>query len=234
MRLKISDLAVCIALSCCAFLAAAARVDPSRLVVGIPDGMPGYERLPNGGLAMSDPFKQRLTDCVAKELNVRFEWKASPTKRVMQWLMSNEVDLIYPMGLTKERAAQMLQSKPVWENPDFVVSLRPVDLANKQLRLAARLGSPQQTDYASDGYVQLTGAYTYEELPRLLALQAADAVIVPKSVYLEMKEQWPAGVRAMAGRKRSTGFYVNASDPKRLLARLNAAIGRCKTLLAGQ
>lgn len=230
MKSKICDLVTCIALSCCAFLAPAARLDPSRLVVGIPEGLPGYEPLPDGGLAISDPFKQRLTDCVAKNLNAKFEWKASPTKRVIQWLAASEVDLIYPMGFTEERAAQMLESKPTWENPDFVVSSRPVDLANKQLRLAARLGSPQQTDYASDGYALLTGAYAYEELPKLLLHKAADAVIVPKSVYSEMKGQWPAGVRAVSGRKRSTGFYVNASDPKRLLARLNAAIGHCKTL----
>lgn len=216
---------------CCSLNSSAAGPDPLRLVVGTPAGLPGYDLMPSGELNMSDPFKQRFTDCVSKGLNAKFEWKALPTKRGIQMLIANELDLIYPMGFTDERASQMLQSRPAWKNPDYLVSLRPVNMADKQLRIAARLGAPQQTDYASDGYENITAVYAYEDLARLLVRDSVDVVIVPKSVYLEQKSSWPAGVIAVTGKDRNSGFYVSKSDPRMLIARLNVKIEQCQAIL---
>jgi hypothetical protein len=219
---------------CCVLNSGAAGLDPLRVVVGIPSGLPGYDLLPNGELYIADPYKQRFTDCVSKGLNTKFEWKALPTKRAIQMLIANEVDMIYPMGFTEERASQMLQSRPAWKNPDFLVSLRPVNMADSHLRIAARLGSPQQTDYASEGYTNVITVYAYEDLAKLLVLDNVDVVIVPKSVYHEQKSIWPAGVVAVVGKERNSGFYVNLGDPMKLITRLNMKIKQCQKVLVAK
>jgi len=211
-----------------ALSAIAAEADKGRLVVGIPAGLPGYELLAGGELRISDAFKQQFTECVAKELRVAFEWQALPTKRVIQTLIANEVDLIYPMGFTEERASQMAQSAPAWQNPDVWVSLDAIDTTDKSLRVAARMGSPQHTDYVADGYANLVPVYAYEDLSKMLGRKTVDAAIVPRSVYLEQRKIWPEGARTTPGKPRSSGFYLNLGDPKRLLTRVNSSIGRCQ------
>ncbi len=80
----------------------------------------------------------------------------------------------------------------------------------------------------ADGYTHVTGTYTYEELVRTLVRGLADAVIVPQSVYEDMKADWPKETRVTVGRARNSGFYLNATDPKGLLAPLNRAVDRCR------
>lgn len=202
-----------------------------KLLVGIPSGLPGYEPLEGNQLKILDPYKRSLTECISARLNVTFVWIANPTKRIIQSLHANELDLIYPMGFTEERADALLQSAVTWQNPDTVVSLHPIDMGNKSVHLAARLGSPQQTDYASDGYFNMTAAYAYEDLVRLLAKRAVDAVIVPRSVYNDQKALWPAGTVIAQAKARSSGFYLNKDDPKRLLKPLNDSIAQCRKAL---
>jgi ABC-type amino acid transport substrate-binding protein len=204
------------------------------LVVGIPEGLPGYELVDGNHLKISDPYKRKVTKCIAGRLNATFVWKAYPTKRVIQMLQSRDVDMVYPMGFTKERSASMLQSSVTWQNPDVIVSLRPVDLHQKNMRVAARLGSPQQTDYLADGYSNMTPAYAYEDLARLLANGSVDMVVVPQSVFSDQKALWPPNVVVTAGKPRSSGFYLNNDDPKGLLKPLNESIAQCTDPQAGK
>ena len=207
--------------------AALSAINTTRMLVGIPSGLPGYEILDNNKLNINDPFKRSLTECIETRLKVTFVWMAYPTKRVIQMLQMGEVDMIYPMGFTEERAAAMLQSNLTWQNPDVLVSLRPIELGDKQLRLAARLGSPQHTDYGADGYASLLGTYAYEDLPKMLSRGAVDAVIVPRSVYADQKDAWPAKTLTLVGRQRSSGFYLQKNDPKGILKNLNESIAHC-------
>ena len=108
------------------------------------------------------------------------------------------------------------------------VSLRPLDLRDKSLRLVARLGSPQQADSIADGYTNVNGAYSYEELARLLGRGQADAAVVPRSIYEELKNLWPPGSQMVVGKPRGTGFYLPKEDPKGLLKPLNDSIARCR------
>jgi len=43
-----------------------------------------------------------------------------------------------------------------------------------------------------------------------------------------MIADWPKEIRVTVGRARNSGFYLNAADPKGLLAPLNRAIERCR------
>ena len=199
-----------------------------RLLVGIPSGLPGYEALDDNKLKINDPYKRGVTECIAGRLNATFVWMAYPTKRIIQMVQANELDMIYPMGFTEERAATMLQSNLAWQNPDALVSLHPLDMRDKSTRIAARLGSPQQTYYVSDGFTSMTAAYAYEDLAKLLARGTVDVVIVPRSVFGEQKSIWPPKVMVSPGRPRSSGFYLNKDDPKSLLKPLNESIARCK------
>lgn len=205
-----------------------ATAQPARLRVGIPEGLPGYTLSAHGRMHVEAPDKRRFTQCVEAGLQVQFVWEAYPTRRVLQMLADAQLDLAFPMGFNEERAARLLQSEPTWENPDVWLSLKPVDPHDKRLRLAARLGSPQHDDVSGVGFSRVIGSITYDELPRLLSSDMADAVIVPQSVSVEMKSLWPAGTRVTPGRARSVGFYLPKADVKGLAGRLNQAILRCR------
>ena len=201
--------------------------EATRLTIGIPEGLPGYKWMPGGDLIIADRYKQAITQCIEKDLGVKFRWVAFPTNRALYMLKDDVVDLLYPMGFTEERAAAMQESLATWENPDVWLSWTPVALDNKETHIAAKIGSPQHTEYVSEGYARLSPAYTYEDLPKLLSERLVEAVIVPKSVFMENKGSWPRGIVVTNGKPRKSGFYLNKTDPKKLLARLNAGIARC-------
>ena len=69
------------------------------------------------------------------------------------------------------------------------LSLKPLNIQDKSLRLVARLGSPQQLEYGGEGYAKMTGAISYTELPKTLTQDMADAAIVPRSIFEESKAQ---------------------------------------------
>jgi ABC-type amino acid transport substrate-binding protein len=112
--------------------------------------------------------------------------------------------------------------------------MRPIDMSDKNTRIAARLGSPQHTDYASEGFPHITATYAYEDLAKLLARSLVDVAIVPRSVYNEQKADWPPKVLVSAGKLRSSGFYLNKDDPKGLLKPLNESIARCRDIEASK
>lgn len=208
---------------------AAPGVAPERLLqAGTPEGLPGYSLQPDGRLLIESDAKRRIFQCVETQLGARFIWHSLPTKRLLQWLMEGRLDIAFPMGFTAERASMLRQSAPAWENPDVWLSLRPLRADDKQLRLAARLGSPQQAELAAEGYARMVGYYSYEELARALAQNRTDAVVVPQSVYQDQLGLWPSGLLVTPGRARSSGFYLPPSDPKGLAAALDRAIERCR------
>jgi hypothetical protein len=204
----------------------------SPIHIGFPEGLPGYELQPNGELHVSVPFKRAITDCVRKGLGAKVIWQGYPTKRVVQMLIDNELDLIFPMGFTEERAATMLQSDYVWENWDYFLSLRPINPNEKGLKFSARHGSPQHLDYVANGYTNVSPSYTYEDLVRVLKEGLVDVVIVPQSVYEEQKADFPANTLVTKGRQRNTGFYLNKVDPKQLYKTLNRRIAYCRSNFA--
>jgi hypothetical protein len=136
--------------------------------------------------------------------------------------------MIYPMGFTDERAATMLQSDVTAQMPDILVSMKPINLQDKSIRIGARLGSPQETEYASKGYAHITAAYAYEDLPKMLARDMVEVAIVPAMVYSEQKNKWPVEAIVSTGTPRSLGFYLTKGDPKGLLTNLNKGIAQCK------
>lgn len=201
---------------------------PQIVTVGIPTGLPGYRLLPGGEMEILDARKKEATGCIEERIHAKFKWVDFPTKRLLQKLANAEVDLIYPMGFNALRASQYLQSAWTWQNPDVFVSLKSVDPSDLALAVGAKLGSPQETDYLADGYSSVQTAYEYGDLPRMLNSRTVDAVVVPKSVYLEMAPTWPAGVQTSPGKARGIGFYLNKKDPKGLLKLLNDSIVKCR------
>lgn len=195
---------------------------------GIPEGLPGYTLSTSGELLIESPVKRRVFQCIQQSLQVRFEWQSLPTRRLLQMVVDGRLDLAFPMGFTPERASQMHQSAAAWDNPDVWLSLRPVDPADRRLRIAARLGSPQEVDHAAEGYARVVGTATYPELSRMLLMGMVDAVVVPRSFYTEQTTLWPKELHVAPGRARSSGFYLSRKDPKHLAAPLDRAIERCR------
>jgi ABC-type amino acid transport substrate-binding protein len=201
---------------------------PRVIQAGTPEGLPGFTLGGDGRLTVDDPARQQVFACVERQLNAVFTWHPLPTKRLVHMVTYGQLDIAFPMGFTTERAAAMRQSAPMWDNPDVWLSLRPVSTQDKTLRIAARLGSPQHLDHARDGYTRVMGTTTYSELGRTLAMDMADVVIVPRSIFEEQRAQWPRNTIVTAGRPRSSGFYVQPADSKALLAPLNRAIEGCR------
>lgn len=216
--------------ACGALLAALMGAAAAQVVLrgGTPEGLPGYGLGPQGELRIDSPQKAALLHCVEQALQVRIVWEAYPTRRVLQMVMEHQLDLAFPMGFNEERAARLLQSEPGWDNPDVWVSLRPVQLQDKRLRLGARLGSPQHDDHLGQGYARVVGAVTYEELAKLLVRDMVDAVILPRSLHEDMTALWPAGFHVSEGKPRRSGFYLAKADPRRLAGPLDQAIRRCR------
>lgn len=181
-----------------------------------------------------DARKKEITSCIEERLHYKFKWVDYPTKRLLQKLENAEVDFVYPMGFNAVRAAQFLQSAWTWQNPDVFVSLKPIDPSDLELTLGSKLGSPQEADYLADGYSGVRSAYEYSDLPRMLSLKTVDAVVVPKSVYVEMVSAWPAGVQTSPGKPRGIGFYLNKKDPKGLFQLLNEGIAKCRIQATAQ
>jgi hypothetical protein len=166
-------------------------------------------------LQIESESKRRLFQCVEKALDARFVWEALPTRRVVQGVVDGQLDLAFPMGFNEERAARMLQSLPTWDNPDLWLSLRPV--SPRTPPCAWRPGSARRSsaDHAS-GFARMVGAYTYEELAKTLAMGMVDAVIVPQSVYEEMKALWPPGVVVHPGALAQLGLLPECRRPPAL------------------
>jgi hypothetical protein len=195
---------------------------------GTPEGLPGYTLAEDGRLLIQDPVRQQLFACVERQLNAVFTWHPLPTKRLVHMVSNGQLDLAFPMGFTAERASAMRQSAPMWDNPDVWLSTKPLRTDDKALRIAARLGSPQHLEHARDGYSRVMGATTYTELSRTLAMDMADAVIVPRSIFEEQRGHWPQNTIVTAGRPRSSGFYVQPGDSSGVLTPLNRAIEGCR------
>lgn len=68
------------------------------------------------------------------------------------------------------------------------------------------------------------------EVLTLRAGGIANAVMVPQSVNLDMKDDWPKEAKVTVGRASYPGFYLNAADPRGLLGPLNLAIDRCRVV----
>jgi len=198
-----------------------------RLKAGLPEGLPGYMVGRDGHIRISDPVKQSQLRCIEKRANIQLDWKVFPAPRLINMLVSNSLDIAFPMGFSDERSEKMMHSIPTWQNPDYLISMNGANMEDKNIHIAARTGSPQHTDYAAHGYTKITPSYTYNELPKVLAVGMADVIIVPKSVYLEFKDQWPPAFTAVQGKDRASGFYINKNDPRNIINTLNAAIGKC-------
>ncbi len=210
-------------------LATASCWGTERLIqAGTPEGLPGYALSSDGKLVIEDSNRRRVFSCIEQRLNAKFSWQAFPTKRVVQMVERGQLDLAFPMGFTAERAKVMQQSAPTWDNPDVWLSKRPVNIQDKNLRIAARLGSPQDVEHVADGYSKVVGAITYSELPKTLSMDMVDAVIVPRRVYEDQRALWPETTLVTVGRHRSSGFYLQPADTKALLMPLNRAIEDCR------
>jgi len=198
------------------------------LSVGLPEGLPGYDLLGNGEIKIHDEAKRRMTECIQHQLHVRFKWSAYPTKRAIEMLKDGKLDLLYPMGFSADRHATMAHSQATWDNSDILVSTHPIDVSDPQLHLAARLGSPQQVDESASRPGRMSASYRYADLVKLLNTGMVDAVVIPRSIYEEMKNQWPAHAIVSKGRDRRTGFYVSPALAGNWLRTLDAGISTCE------
>lgn len=194
----------------------------------IPDDTPGYDVRASGELIVRDPFKMKMTECIFKAFKTQIVWRRYPVGRLPFLLNASEVDLIYPMSITDERNASMMPTRSTWENRDYLLSIKPVDMNNKKTRVIARLNSPQHVDAIKDAYVAIYTPPTFEQMIQMLILNHGDVAIIPATVFTENKDTWPKEIIAIQGKNRATAFYLDKNDSKDLAPRLNASIEQCR------
>jgi ABC-type amino acid transport substrate-binding protein len=196
---------------------------------GISIHFPNFGVSENRSLIVDDAESKKLISCVEKYLNTKIAWYAYPTARVESMLLNNEIDFIFPFQFTQERLKKMLASTPTWKSGMYFLANRNIDVRNKNLRVAARVNSPEHQDLIKKGYKKISTPYDYSSLIRMLSSNTIDVAAVPEVVYFELKNILPKDTKVMRGETREAGFLLNKDDPKQLLNKLNAAIVECHT-----
>lgn len=207
-----------------------AHAETKRLIIkaGIPNALPGFEVTDKGGLIIADPLKMKFSNCVEKQLKATFVWSTYPTARVESMLSNNELDLIFPFQLTQERKATMLASVYVWKTTMYYLANKNVDIDDKNMRVGARVNSPEHMEMVKKGYSKVSTPYDFSSLSRMLTQNLVDFVVVPEIVFSELKGQWPKNINTSHGPIKEAGYFLNKDDPRHLYTKLNAAIVHCR------
>ena len=202
--------------------------ESAALKGGIPEGLPGFYASADGVLLVSDPVQKRITVCLQGKLNRRIVWSAVPTARLLAMLVANEFDLAYPMQFRSERSAVMLPSEYTWRAEIFQLSRKKIDMSDKDTRVGVRLNSPEYSDMKEAGYRNIATPADYEGLSRMLNADLIDVALVPNTAYQELVGGWAKNLTVAVRNGRGVGFYVNQSDPHKLLEGLNKVVKSCR------
>lgn len=201
--------------------------DSSSLKGGIPEKMPGFYVTADGSLLVSDPVQKKIKTCFEDKMKRRIVWSEVPTTRLLNRVVANELDFAYPMQFNTERSAIMLPSDTTWRTDILQISRKKIDMTDKTIRVGARLNSPEHADMKQAGYSNIAATSDYEALNKMLFAGLIDVAVLPGTVYQEMARSHAQGLIITVRSSREVGFYLNKSDPGKLLESVNRAVKKC-------
>jgi len=195
---------------------------------GVPENMPGFYAAPDGRFLVADPIYKKIQSCFEEKLKRRMVWVGIPTARLINMVVANEIDLIYPMQFKPERNAIMQPSEYTARIDLLQVARRKMDLTDTHIRVGVRVNSPEYADMKAAGYSDIAATSDYEALGKMLSANLIDVAVLPSTVFSEMKGVWGTGLVITVRTSREVGFYLNKSDPAKILEQVNRAVKACR------
>jgi hypothetical protein len=201
--------------------------DSSSLRGGIPEKMPGFSVTADGQLLISDPVQKKIKTCFEDKMKRRIVWSEVPTARLLNRLVANELDFVYPMQFNSDRNAIMLPSDATWRTEILQISRKKIDMTDKAIRVGVRLNSPEHADLKEAGYSNIAATSDYEALNKMLFAELIDVAVLPNTVYQEIDRSHAQGLIITVRSSREVGFYLNKADPGKMLDSVNRAVKSC-------
>ncbi len=168
--------------------------------------------------------------CFHQALKQPVSWKSYPTARLIQQVRNNKLDMIFPMGFTSERKAQLIQSAPVQVTRDYWVYTHALpNLQNKSLTVGVKLGSPQASYVQSQGYQSVIFHNNYAGLLNMLLAGRVELIALPDLVYEALTSQYyEKSIYFKMYLQRDYGFYLKPATKPAQIKRINQAIKACR------
>ncbi len=172
-----------------------------------------------------------LANCIEAKSNIVFKWQIYPTRRLFTMVESNEIDIVYPMGMTQQRNEIATPSKPLYSSERFWVYMgKKPDFNDKTLSIAVKRGSSQEDSLNKLGYSNLT-LVKYDAILSMLDLKRVDAVLLPKEILTDLVNA-SQHYQTQLLSKRDIVFYLSYNFAQKNLAVINQAIDDCLPLKA--
>jgi len=168
--------------------------------------------------------------CFYQALNQSVLWKSYPTARLIQQVRNNKLDMIFPMGFTLERKAQLIQSVAVQVTRDYWVYTHALpDLQDKSLTVGVKLGSPQASYVQTQGYESIVFHNDYAGLLNMLLAGRVELIALPDVIYEALISQYSEkSFQFEMYLQRDYGFYLKPNTKPTQVKRINQAIMACR------
>ena len=168
--------------------------------------------------------------CFYQVLDQSVLWKSYPTARLIQQVHNNKLDMIFPMGFTLERKAQLIQSAAVQVTRDYWVYTHALpDLQDKSLTVGVKLGSPQASYVQTQGYESIVSHNDYAGLLNMLLAGRVELIALPDVIYEAFISQYSQGsFQFKMYLQRDYGFYLKPNTKPIQVKRINQAIMACR------
>ncbi len=175
----------------------------------------------------------QFLQCFYQALKQSVSWESYPTARLIQRIKNNKLDIIFPMGFTPERQAQLIQSVAVQGISDYwVYTHDQPNLGDKSLTVGVKLGSPQASYVQSQDYEDVVFHNNYAGLLSMLLAGRVQMIALPDIVYNALVSRYldnPFNFSAYI--KRGYGFYMKPSTDPAQVERINQAAIACRSKL---
>ncbi len=168
--------------------------------------------------------------CFYQALDQSVLWKSYPTARLIQQVRNNKLDMIFPMGFTSERKAQLIQSVAVQVTRDYWVYTHALpDLQDKSLTVGVKLGSPQASYVQTHGYESIVFHNDYAGLLNMLLAGRVELIALPDVIYEAFISQYSEkSFQFEMYLQRDYGFYLKPNTKPAQVKRINQAIMACR------
>lgn len=175
----------------------------------------------------------QFLQCFYKDLKQSVSWESYPTARLIQRIKNNKLDIIFPMGFTPERQAQLIQSVAVQGTRDYwVYTHDQPNLSDKSLTVGVKLGSPQASYVQGQDYENIVFHNDYAGLLSMLLAGRVQMIALPDIVYNASASRYPDNAfKFSVYIERGYGFYMKPTTAPAQVARINQAVIACRSKL---
>lgn len=196
---------------------------------GIPATLPNLQVNSQGQL-VGENRDLHFIDCISDSLQQEIVWSALPTARLIEEVKNNKIDIIFPMGFTQQRRAQLIESKAIQVIHDYWVYQKHLpDMSDKEITIGVKLGSPQASYVQQQDFENIVKHNDYTGLYKMLLANRVQVVALPDMAYKGLVDKFGLGLtQYTAFLQRGYGFYLTPKAGAKLVTRVNQAVVLCR------